>query len=77
MNDKEQEVIASFMAVDEKRNAMWIIVGQETITHPSGETTYSKNLYLNEINGQKIYTTEDPDIFKLPNGTTLKKKERL
>jgi hypothetical protein len=76
MSDNEQEIIALFIAVDDKLNVMRIVVSQVSITDNLGGTTFLKKFYLNEINGQKVYQTKDPDIFKLFDGTILKKGHR-
>ena len=77
MSKRKQELIGSFMVVNDKQEIKKIVVSQDIITHYSGDTIHSKNLYLDSIDGVEVYKTHDPDIFKLIDGTTLKRKGSL
>jgi hypothetical protein len=77
MSNREQEIVGSFMAVDDRHAIRRIVVSQDCFTNCMGETTHSKNLFLENINGPKVYRTEDPDILKLIDGTTLKRRGHL
>ncbi|MGB3212783.1 MAG: hypothetical protein WBB19_18935 [Desulforhopalus sp.] len=74
MKKRQQEVIGSFTVVNSKQELKKIVVSQDIVTHYSGETSHRKNLHLETIEGVEVYKTSDPDIFKLPDGTTLRKK---
>lgn len=65
------------MVVNDKQEIKKIVVSQDIIAHYSGDTSHSKNLYLDSIDGVKVYKTNDPDIFKLIDGTTLRRKGSL
>lgn len=73
--NKKQELIGVFMVVDNKRKLKKVVVSQDIITHYSGETSYKKNFYLETIDGLEVYNTSDPDLFKLPDGSTLRRKK--
>lgn len=77
MSKIKQELIGSFMVVNDKQEIKKIVVSQDIIAHYSGDTSHSKNLYLDSIDGVKVYKTNDPDIFKLIDGTTLRRKGSL
>ena len=77
MSKRKQELIGSIMVVDDKQEIKKIVVSQDIITHYSGDSNHSKNLYLDSIDGVKVYKTQDPDIFKLSDGTTLRRKGSL
>ncbi len=77
MNDREQEIVGLFMVVDNKHKIRRVVVSQDCFTNCSGETIHSKNLFLENINGPKVYRTEDPDILILIDGTTLKRRGHL
>lgn len=70
----KQELIGIFTVVDSNQELQKIVVSQDIVTHYSGETSHTKNLHLNTIDGVKVYKTDDPDIFKLPDGATLRKR---
>ncbi|KJR96573.1 MAG: hypothetical protein VR65_27915 [Desulfobulbaceae bacterium BRH_c16a] len=74
---RKQELIGSIMVVDDNQEIKKIVVCQDIITHYSGDSSHSKNLYLDSIDGVKVYKTQDPDIFKLIDGTTLRRKGSL
>lgn len=69
-------MIGSFTAVNGNKILQKIIVSQEIISHYSGDTVHKKLLTLETLNGPEVYKTDDPDIFKLIDGTTLRKKVR-
>lgn len=77
MKKRKQELIGSFTVIDEKQEMRKIVISQDIVTHYSGTTRHSKNLNLDTINGVQVQATPDPDIFKLPDGTTLKRKGSL
>jgi hypothetical protein len=77
MSNREQEFIGSFMVVDNKQNIRRVVVSQDYFTNCSGETILSKNLFLENINGPKVYRTEDPYILELIDGTILRRREHL
>ena len=77
MSKIKQELIGTFMVVNDKQEIRKIVVSQDIIAHYSGNTSHSKNLYLDSIDGVKVYKTHDPDIFKLIDGTILRRKGSL
>lgn len=74
MNKPKQEIIGSFTVIDNKQEIRKIVVSQDIIAHYSGNTNHSKNLHLDTIDGLEVYKTQDPDVFRLPDGTLLRKK---
>jgi hypothetical protein len=77
MNDREQEIVGSFVVVDNRHTMRRIVVSQDCFTNCLGETIHSKNFFLENINGPKVYKTENPDILKLIDGTILKRRGHL
>jgi hypothetical protein len=73
MQTKKQEIIGSFTVVNNKQELKQVVVSQDIVTHYSGGTSHSKNLHLDSTDGVEVYKTNDPDIFKLPDETTLRK----
>jgi len=77
MKTNKQELIGSFTVVDNKNEVKKVVVSQDIVTHYRGATSHSKNLHLDSIDGIEVFKTDDPDIFKLPDGTSLRKKNSL
>lgn len=77
MNKPKQEVIGSFTVINDKQEVRKIVVSQDIITHYAGSTSHSKNLHLDTIDGLEVYKTPDPDVFRLPDGSLLRKKGSL
>lgn len=73
MDYSKKEVIGHFSVVDNKRERKQVIVSQEVITHYSGTANHSKSLSLDSLDGPEVYKTEDPSLFKLLDGTILRK----
>jgi hypothetical protein len=76
MKTGRREMIGSFTAVNGNQMLQKIIVSQEIISHYSGDTVHKKFLSLEALNGPEVYKTDDPNVFKLIDGTTLRKKSR-
>ncbi len=76
MKQRKQEVIGSFTVVDSNQEIKEVIVSQDIIAHYSGTASHSKNLLLDIIHGPKVYKTDDPNIFELPDGSRLRRKGR-
>jgi hypothetical protein len=74
MKKRKQELIGSFTVVNDKQELRKIVVSQDIISHYCGKTNHSKNLNLDSIDGAEVFKTDDPDIFKLSDGSTLKRK---
>ena len=66
--------MGSFTVINNKHELKQVIVSQDIVTHYSGEDSHSKNLHLETIDGVEVHKTNDPDIFELPDGSTLRKK---
>ena len=76
MNPTKQEIIGSFAVVNSELETKKIIVCQDIITHYSDETCSEKTFYLDFVDGIKVCKTIDPNIFKLPDGSKLRKRRR-
>jgi hypothetical protein len=74
MKKRKQELIASFTVVNDAQELRIIIVSQDIISHYCGKTNHSKNLSLDSIDGAEVFKTENPDIFKLSDGSILRRK---
>lgn len=76
MQSPQREVIGSFSVVDNKQEIKKVIVCQDILSHYSADNSHFKSLHLDHVDGVEVYKTTDPEIFKLPDGTTLKRKSR-
>ncbi len=74
MKTTKQQLIGVFAVVDSNQELQKIVVSQDIVSHYSGDTSHTKNLHLNTVDGVEVYKTEDPDIFKLPDGAILRKR---
>ena len=74
MKKRKQELIGSFAAMNTKQELQKIIVSQDIIPHYFGDSNHSKNLFLENINGTEVFKTEDPNLFRLSDGSILRKK---
>ncbi len=59
--------------IDDKQELRQVIVSQDILSHYSGKTSHTKNLRLDNSDGVEVYNTDDPDIFRLSDGTILRK----
>lgn len=73
---KREEICASFTVEDENSELKKVIVTQDILSHYHKEENYSKKFRLDSLDGVVVYHTEDPDVLKLANGTTLKRRKR-
>ena len=73
MTIKKQEHIGIFTVVDDKQELRQVIVSQDIVRHYSGAASHTKNLHLDNLEGLEVYKTDDPDIFRLSDGSTLRK----
>lgn len=74
MKRPRQEVIGAFTVVNNRQEIKRVVVSQDVVSHYSADSHHAKRLNLETINGVEVYKTRDPDIFKLPDGTVLKKR---
>ncbi len=74
MKKRKQEFIGSFTAVNNKQELQKVIVSQDILPHYCGKSNHSKHLFLETINGIQVFKTEDPAIFRLSDGSLLRKK---
>jgi hypothetical protein len=51
-----------------------ILISQDILPHYCGNSSCSKNLFLENIKGAEVFKTEDPNVFRLSDGTLLRKK---
>lgn len=74
MKQNRQEVIGTFTVVDSQQETKKIIVCQEIMTHYRGKVRPEKSFYLNFVDGIEVSKTIDPNIFRLPDGSKLRKR---
>lgn len=77
MKTKKQELVGVFTVVDNKQELKQVVVSQDIISYYRGEIIHTKNLHLDSIDGSEVFKTNDPEIFKLRDGSTLKKTNSL
>ncbi len=73
MKKRKPELIGSFTVINDKLELRKIIVTQDRVSHYCGKINHLKNLNLDSIEGVKVFKTEDPDIFRLADGSLLRK----
>jgi hypothetical protein len=74
MKTEKQELIGVFTVVNNKQELKQVVVSQDIVSHYSSEDSHTKSLHLDTIDGIEVNKTDDPDIFKLPDGSILRKK---
>jgi len=74
MKKQKKEPIGSFTAMNNKQELQKIIISQDILPHYCGNSNHSKNLFLENINGIEVFKTEDPNVFRLSDGSLLRKK---
>ena len=76
MNKGKQQVIDTFWVKTTASQIGKIFVTQEALPYYSGDTPYKKTLLFDSLDGPTVQSTDDPDIFLLPDGVQLKKIRR-
>ncbi len=74
MNKQKRTEIGSFTVVNNHHEVQEVVISQDLIEHYSAKENHTKNLNLEAIDGVPVYTTEDPSIYKLQDGTTLRRR---
>lgn len=77
MKTKKQELVGVFTVVNNKHELKQVVVSQDVVSYYRGEASHTKKLHLDSIDGSEVYKTDDPEIFKLPDGSTLRKTNSL
>lgn len=73
-----KEVIGSFAVTDKTMRQHTVIISQEIILDETGTlTATSKHLNLNSVDGEKVFRSEDDNIFTLTNGSIFKKSSNI
>ena len=73
INRENEVVIGSISVLDETHNERTIFVCQKCSTHYHCNVQYLKTFYLESPDGPKVYPTEDPAVYRLLDGTKLKR----
>lgn len=73
INKEKEVVIGSISVLDETRNVRTIVVCQKCLTHYQGNLKYLKTFYLESPDGRQVYPTKDPAVYRLLDGTKLKR----
>jgi len=76
MEIKSQETLASFTVESEAHELKQVLIIQDIYSLYLKHETYRKSYRLESIDGEFVYMTEDPNIFKLGNGAKLKRRTR-
>jgi len=74
MKRPRQEVIGAFTVINNRQEVKKVVISQDMMSYYSGDVHHVKRLNLDDIHGVEVYKTRDPNIFKLPDGTILKKR---
>lgn len=73
----KKEVIGVFKATNGGRKSHLVYVSQEIQVNRQKVITDARKVFnLDSLDGQKVRSTVDPDIFLLEDGTILKKQEK-
>lgn len=73
MKPSRREIVGSFNVLTPRNEVKRIVISQDLASLYSAERSHSKYLHLDSIEGAEVKTTEDPDVFELPDGTRLRK----
>lgn len=74
MTEILKESIGSFVVATRQRERKVVVVSQKTASHYTREKMFDgKHMNLDHIDGQEVFKTKDPNIFKLYDGTELRK----
>jgi CDP-diacylglycerol pyrophosphatase len=76
MQIRNEEICGSFTVETENHELRKVIISQAYVAHYDKEESYSKCFRLESLDGPVVYKTENPAIFQLANGTTLKRQRR-
>jgi hypothetical protein len=71
-----KEICASFAVKNDKNEQKQVVVTQDILCHYRKEENYSKKFHLDSLDGPAVYQTENPDVFRLSDGTILKRMKR-
>lgn len=74
MGRKGKEICGHFTVETEDNQFKQLLVIQDFVSYYSKEESYSKTFRLESLDGVVVYKTENPAIFRLANGTLLKRK---
>lgn len=70
--------IASFQAIDSRRNTLTIVISQELTVNEDNVVVGARQHYnLVDIDGERVLATDEPDTFLMQDGTLLKKTGKL
>ena len=76
MQTRDEEICGSFAVETENHELKQVFVTQKSLSLYSKDERYFKSFRLGSVDGIVVYPTKEPDIFKLSNGATLKKRNR-
>jgi hypothetical protein len=74
MKKQNRTRIGSFTVVNNDHEIKEVIISQEVINHYRATINHTKNLNLDTLDGTPVFKTEDPSIFRLQDGTTLRRR---
>lgn len=70
----EREIIGSFTVLSWEREQRRVVVSQKSVSHYKKETTPNgKYMNLDQIDGPEVFKTKDSNIFRLFDGTELRR----
>lgn len=76
METQAEEIVASFTVENEGRELKQVLIVQDILPYYRKEDTYRKRFRLENLEGDVVYPTKNPNILKLANGYILKKTNR-
>lgn len=76
MKRSKQEEVCSFTVVDDSQELKQIIVTQDSVGYYKRDNSHKKTLHLETVDGPEVFKTADPNVFKLQNGSILKRRSR-
>lgn len=74
MKSRKQEEICTITVVDDAQERKQIIVCQDSVSYYKKDNNHKKTFHLDSFDGPEVFTTNDPNIFKLSTGELLRKK---
>lgn len=76
MKKVPQEILASFTVECANHELKDVVIVQDIHHFYHKDVIYRKTYRLESLEGERVYLTDDPNIFKLGDGSILKRKSR-
>lgn len=73
---REPLQIGSFKVIADNKEEQQVIISQEQFDYYHKDSRYTKRFTLGSLDGLPVIATDDPMLYRLEDGTNLRKKLR-